>query len=276
MSLVAAAVMATLSSCSTATSAPAAPVAVSAAKPIESTNSQSYIVEATSTDVAAQAVHAAGGQVVSRLGVIDAVEAKLTDSQHARVKGTPGIKQITVNAVVMTQAAASVRDNFETDSFANNDGTHRWWGDWTEVNDNNSPYGGKISVGWLRARRQAPDPRRRRRHLASRGHALERQPGHAEAELRARLPRGGRIRIGAGQRQWRQHLDRSRPHQRRGQRPRLHHQELQHHRVPRPKHRDPLRRFDATTRSRTTSWTSTMSRSTTPPPTATAIRRPWT
>src|SRR5689334_16744806 len=74
VSLVAAAVMATLSSCSTATSAPAAPVAVSAAKPIESTNSQSYIVEATSTDVAAQAVHAAGGQVVSRLGVIDAVE----------------------------------------------------------------------------------------------------------------------------------------------------------------------------------------------------------
>ena len=35
----------------------------------------SYIVEATSTDDAARAVKAAGGQVVSRLGVIDAVEA---------------------------------------------------------------------------------------------------------------------------------------------------------------------------------------------------------
>ena len=86
--------------------------------------------------------------VISRLGVIDAVEAKLTDSQHASVLATQGIKQITPNAIVTTQAAANVRDNFETGSFANNDGTHRWYGDWVEQNDNNSPYNGKVSIGW--------------------------------------------------------------------------------------------------------------------------------
>jgi subtilisin family serine protease len=146
--LSAAAVLAVVSSCSTAT--PVKPeTAVVAARPAEQNTAQSYIVEATSTDVAAQAVRTAGGQVVSRLGVIDAVEARLTDSQHARVKGMPGVKQITVNAVVMTQAAANVRDNFETGSFANNDGSHRWWGDWVEQNDNNTPYNGKISIGWL-------------------------------------------------------------------------------------------------------------------------------
>ncbi|HEX6636453.1 MAG TPA: S8 family peptidase, partial [Steroidobacteraceae bacterium] len=122
-----------------ATASPTAPETVVA---------QSYIVEGTSTEVAARAVTAAGGKVVSRLGVIDAVEATLTDHQHTRVKRTPGIKQVTVNAVVMTNAAANVRDNFQTSSFANNDGSHRWWGDWVEQNDDNAPWGGKVTIGW--------------------------------------------------------------------------------------------------------------------------------
>ncbi|HET9862417.1 MAG TPA: hypothetical protein VFP37_03180, partial [Steroidobacteraceae bacterium] len=41
---------------------------------------RSYIVEARSTDAAAAAVTAAGGEVVSRLDIIDAVEANLTDA----------------------------------------------------------------------------------------------------------------------------------------------------------------------------------------------------
>jgi subtilisin family serine protease len=108
----------------------------------------SYIVEGVSTDKAAAAVKAAGGSVESRLGVIDAVEAKLTAAQHAKVLETTGVKQITPNAAVTTLAAANVRDNFETSSHANNDGSHRWYGNWIEQNDNASPYDGKISVGW--------------------------------------------------------------------------------------------------------------------------------
>ena len=111
--------------------------------------SASYIVEADSTDNAARAVKAAGGQVVSRLGVIDAVEASLTSSQHQAVLAIQGVKQITPNSPVTTLAAASVRDNFEIGSFANNNGSHRWFGDWVEQNDNNSPYNGKVSIGWL-------------------------------------------------------------------------------------------------------------------------------
>src|SRR4029079_13233983 len=131
-----------LVSCSTAT--PSTPVArVAAAAP-----AHSYIVEGSSTDAAATAVLAAGGQVVSRLNVIDAVEAKLTDAQHPSVKATTGIRQIHDNPTVTTLAAAYVRDNFETDSFANNDGTHRWYGNWVEQNDDNNPNGGLIDLGW--------------------------------------------------------------------------------------------------------------------------------
>jgi hypothetical protein len=108
----------------------------------------SYIVEATSTDAAAQAVRSAGGEVVSRLGVIDAVEASLSTAEHALVLKAAGIKQITTNDKVITLAAASVKDSFEISSLANNDGSHRWYGDWIEQGDNNSPYDGRISIGW--------------------------------------------------------------------------------------------------------------------------------
>jgi hypothetical protein len=132
-----------LVSCSVATSGTADGAVVAGAA-----ETHSYIVEADSTDNAARAVKAAGGQVVSRLGVIDAVEATLTAAQHQKVLAIRGVKQVTPNATVATQAAANVRDNFETGSFANNDGSHRWYGDWVETNDNNSPYDGKISIGW--------------------------------------------------------------------------------------------------------------------------------
>jgi len=138
-----AAVLAMLVSCSAATSG--TPSASNATAP---PTSHSYIVEAESTDKAASAVAAVGGKVVSRLGVIDAVEAKLTEAQHAKVLSVRGVKQITPNAPITTQAAASVRDNFENGSFANNDGTHRWYGDWVESNDNNSPFDGKVTIGW--------------------------------------------------------------------------------------------------------------------------------
>src|SRR6188768_1119064 len=139
-----AAVLAMLVSCSAATSG--TPSASNATAP---PTSHSYIVEADSTDKAASAVAAAGGEVVSRLGVIDAVEAKLTEAQHAKVLSVRGVKQITPNSPVATQAAAGVRDNFDVGSFTNNDGTHRWYGDWVEQNDDNSPHGGDSTIGWI-------------------------------------------------------------------------------------------------------------------------------
>ena len=137
-----AAISVLLVSCSTATSSRPETAAVAAGP------ARSYIVEAHSTDAAASAVTNAGGKVDSRLNIIDAVEAQLTDAQHARVLAAADVKQVTPNAQITTQAAASVRDNFETGSFANNDGTHRWYGDWVEQNDDNNPHGGKVTIGW--------------------------------------------------------------------------------------------------------------------------------
>src|SRR6187549_3521394 len=131
-----------LVSCSTATSSTPEKPAIAAAE------ARSYIVEGKTTDTAAKAVTEAGGKVVSRLNVIDAVEATLTDTQHAQVLAASGIKQITTNTLVTTQAAASVRDNFETQSFSNNDGTHRWYGDWVEPGDDGTPWGGNAVIGW--------------------------------------------------------------------------------------------------------------------------------
>jgi serine protease AprX len=131
-----------LVSCSSTT--PGAPPAQVAVNP----ETHSYIVEGRTTDLAASAVTAAGGEVTSRLNIIDAVEARLTDAQHAAVLANAGVKQISLNALVATNAAASVRDNFETDSFANNDGTHRWYGNWIEQADDNNPNGGFVMLGW--------------------------------------------------------------------------------------------------------------------------------
>ena len=201
-----------LVSCSTATSSRPESAAVAAGP------AHSYIVEAQSTDAAAKAVTDAGGQVDSRLNIIDAVEAKLTDAQHARVLAATGIKQITPNAQITTQAAASVRDNFETGSFANNDGTHRWYGDWVEQNDDSNPHGGKVTIGW--------SDRGGRRLIVSSNGAIYRRAatpasfghGDAQVQVRTRRSRLRRLRFGAGQRQWWHELDGARSPQRPGQR----------------------------------------------------------
>jgi hypothetical protein len=121
VSVASAAVLAILCSCST--TVPAEPVTVApvtvapAAMPVEAGDSRSYIVEAGTTDLAAQAVQAVGGRVVSRLGVIDAVEANLTHNQHARVLRTAGIKQVTVNATVMTQIEVTSTNRHAAESW---------------------------------------------------------------------------------------------------------------------------------------------------------------
>ena len=145
-------VLAGLSACSTATPADGADAATTAdpeaARPAVAPNAKSYIVEARTAADAAQYVKLVGGQVVSPLGIINAVEANLTDHQHEMLRKSSGIRQISANATVMTQAAAYVSDRFQTSSFGNNDGSHRWWGGWIEQNDDNAPWGGKVTIGW--------------------------------------------------------------------------------------------------------------------------------
>jgi serine protease AprX len=186
--------LAMLMSCSSTTSSPPG-----ARVETQESAAQSYIVEGRSAELAAKAVTAAGGEVDSRLEIIDAVEARLTDAQHALVLADTGVKQISSNALVSTQAAANVRDNFETDSFANNNGTHRWYGNWIEQADDQNPNGGFIMLGWN-------DRGGKRLILTGRGSSIYRRaatPGNAAAvtlkfkSLRASLESGEYVSVQA-------------------------------------------------------------------------------
>ena len=55
---------------------------------------QSYIVQATSTQAAAKAVEAAGGSVSHELGIIHAVAAGLTAEQLSTLRGLPSVRRI--------------------------------------------------------------------------------------------------------------------------------------------------------------------------------------
>ena len=230
--------VATLMSCSSTTSGSPGASALAASEV------HSYIVEAQSAEAAARVVDASGGEVVSRLKVIDAVEARLTRAQHARVLASTGIRQVTPNVAVTTMAAANVRDNFETDSFANNDGTHRWYGNWVEQNDDNNPNGGYLTLGWSdHGGKRLILTGRGAVYLPQGGHAQQFARGDAQVQVAAQRSRRRRIRVGAGQPQW-HHLDRARTHLRPGERFEFHRPELRHHRLSRPQYRGALRAFD--------------------------------
>ena len=118
--------------------------------------------------------------------------------------------------IVTTQAAANVRDNFDTGSFANNDGTHRWYGDWIEQDDDNSPHGGKVTIGWQDRGGGRLILRQQRRHLSPRRHAVElaRRSRSSSSTLRAGLEAGEYVSVQASGNGGTQ-LDRARPHLRR-------------------------------------------------------------
>jgi uncharacterized repeat protein (TIGR01451 family) len=51
-----------------------------------------------------------------------------------------------VDGYVMVGGTQTVRDEFTTVSYSNNDGTQSWAGDWDETNDDDDPAGGYIQV----------------------------------------------------------------------------------------------------------------------------------
>lgn len=75
-----------------------------------SAKKSSYIVQATSTDLAAQLTEKYGGKVTSRLEIINAVGAILSDQAVAQLRLEKGILAITPNGSVKSSDAAS-REN---------------------------------------------------------------------------------------------------------------------------------------------------------------------
>jgi subtilisin family serine protease len=90
-------------------------------------------------------VRAVGGTVTHELGVIDAVGARL-DPRQARLlrEREPGIRfyadrQFEI-AATSVSGSSTVRDEFATTSYGNNNGTVRWSSDWLEIGDDGLPY----------------------------------------------------------------------------------------------------------------------------------------
>lgn len=120
-------------------------VAASAA----SAGTASFIVEANrgGTASARRAVEAAGGRVTTELPIIDAVAARLTAAQRERLARQRNIRSVAVDAPVELESErASVRDNFDSAKWDNNDGRHRWTGAWLESGDDGSPLAGKVAI----------------------------------------------------------------------------------------------------------------------------------
>ena len=163
--------------------------------------SHSYIVEAESTDQRPRAPWPPPAAKSSRASASSTPSkpSSPTPQHAARARQPRGVKQITPNAPITTQAAASVRDNFETGSFANNDGTHRWYGDWVEQNDDNNPYGGKVTIGWNDRGGNRLILSWQRRHLSPRRHALELAAASrsSSSTLRAGLEAGEYVSVQA-------------------------------------------------------------------------------
>ena len=80
-------------------------------------------------------VQARGGQVTRRLGLINAVSARIPAHALERLQRAPGIRKVFPNRMLQIDSYASgvtVRDEFNGASFDNNDGSTAWAGAWVE------------------------------------------------------------------------------------------------------------------------------------------------
>ncbi len=96
------------------------------------------------------AVVKAGGKVKKQLKMIESFSAELTGKEIEKLARHPKVRWISLDApVVSTQTGgATVRDQFNTASYSNNDGSEAWSTNWIESGDDSggSPTSGNISV----------------------------------------------------------------------------------------------------------------------------------
>ena len=111
----------------------------------------SFIVTAVDMETAVQAVTQVGGAITHELGIIDAVGATLTPAQKTRLERIEGVTQIWANESVVTAGQSdTLRDEFETRSYSNNDGSQIWGSDWVEFGDYGGARYGRIKVHYFR------------------------------------------------------------------------------------------------------------------------------
>ncbi len=105
-----------------------------------------YIVQAANLKAAIRAVKAVGGTMTHKLAIIDAVSAELTPTQYASLESSPDVKRIYGDREVRLSSVQTVRDEFTTVSYGNNDGSSVWMTDWQEIGEADGPSSGFVKV----------------------------------------------------------------------------------------------------------------------------------
>jgi len=99
------------------------------------------------------AVQKAGGRVKKQLKMIESFSAELTGKEIEKLAKNPKVRWISFDAPVVSTSDGdpTVRDEFSSTSYGNNNGTQTWAGNWTENGDDGAPGTGdvKISGGQL-------------------------------------------------------------------------------------------------------------------------------
>lgn len=106
------------------------------------------IVQGANAEAAAAAVEKAGGTVTHRLGIIKAVGAEMTPSQIRSLRQSDGVTRVYADNEAKTSASSTltVRDQFGSASYANNNGSRTWTSSWVETGDDGQPGTGSVLV----------------------------------------------------------------------------------------------------------------------------------
>jgi serine protease AprX len=94
-----------------------------------------------------------GGDVTGDLHMIHAFAAELPAGAAVALARDPGVRWISPDAPIERSAIATLalRDNFDSYSYANNDGDLSYAGDWQEAGESDGPASGRIRIDWSSA-----------------------------------------------------------------------------------------------------------------------------
>ncbi len=99
-------------------------------------------------------INQSGGAVIKDLPLINGIVAEMKAETAVALAQDTGVRWVSLDAPVMRSQVDTytLRDNFNTAAYNNNDGSALWASDWAEYFDDGSPTGGyvKISDGTLR------------------------------------------------------------------------------------------------------------------------------
>jgi serine protease AprX len=91
-----------------------------------------------------------GGEVTKNLHIINAFAAELPAKAAMTLAQDPGVGWLSLDAPMerSTIAMQALRDNFDSYSYANNDGSFSFAGDWQEGGESDGPTGGRVQINW--------------------------------------------------------------------------------------------------------------------------------